>query len=251
MSLLVTWLFQLGRRRLLAGLPNAVLSADTDLTTCAAGWGCITRASRLRMKWLEAALMSHCGYVRPWLKRSHVPGYRESAQLILFGVVSAVWGLYCQVQHSRVGTCSVHSLVVVHVFCAEPTALLWDFGTVSYVLRCHWLVRCDTAKRMAQVFFSYTPACRRNDYSLFHYGFLQRRDPPRLCALDTPGGSLYTPSGLDEDRDYGANATRSHTQAGQPPIYARVRLEPVRTHQHVIHGECATVQKRNMYYCCE
>ena len=30
MSLLLTWLFQLGRRRLLAGLPNAVLSADTD-----------------------------------------------------------------------------------------------------------------------------------------------------------------------------------------------------------------------------
>ncbi len=61
---------------------------------------------------------------------------------------------------------------------------------------------------MAQVFFSYTPACRRNDYSLFHYGFLQHRDPPRLCALDTPGGSLYTQSGLEEDRDYGAIVTR-------------------------------------------
>lgn len=104
------------------------------------------------------------------------------------------------------------------------------------MLRCKWLVRCDTAKYMAQVFFSYTPACRRNDYSLFHYGFLQHRDPPRLCALDTPGGSLYTPSGLEEDRDYGANNNRSYTLAEQPPTYARLLLEyrtldaPMRTH---------------------
>ena len=89
------------------------------------------------------------------------------------------------------------------------------------MLRCKWLVRFDTANYMAQVFFSYTPACRRNDYSLFHYGFLQHWDAPRLCALDTPGGSLYTPSGLEEDRDYGAIVTRSYTQADSLP-YTRI-----------------------------
>ena len=56
-----------------------------------------------------------------------------------------------------------------------------------------------------QVLNSYTAACRRNDYSLFHYGFLQHRDPhPRLCALDTLDGTLYLPASLEEDRDYGA-----------------------------------------------
>ena len=30
----------------------------------------------------------------------------------------------------------------------------------------------------------------RNDYSLIHYFFIQKLDPPRLCAIDLPSGSL-------------------------------------------------------------
>ncbi|KAK9834982.1 hypothetical protein WJX81_001936 [Elliptochloris bilobata] len=66
-----------------------------------------------------------------------------------------------------------------------------------------------------EVLYSYTPACRRNDYSLFHYGFLQEKHPPRLCALDTPGGTLYDAPGLEEERDYGEGgilATREELQ---------------------------------------
>lgn len=69
-----------------------------------------------------------------------------------------------------------------------------------------------TCGARAQVLFSYTSACKRNDYCLFHYGFIQEKHPPRLCALDTPGGTLYETPGLDEERDYGALAWRADAE---------------------------------------
>lgn len=41
-----------------------------------------------------------------------------------------------------------------------------------------------------QVRFTYNLSLLRNDASLFKYGFVQQQDPPRLCAVDLPGGYL-------------------------------------------------------------
>ena len=54
----------------------------------------------------------------------------------------------------------------------------------------------------AQLVHAYNAICERNDQSLFHYGFVQDVDPPRLCALDTPNGNLYDAAEHTE-ADYG------------------------------------------------
>ncbi|KAK9918262.1 hypothetical protein WJX75_002675 [Coccomyxa subellipsoidea] len=41
-----------------------------------------------------------------------------------------------------------------------------------------------------EVRFTYNLSLLRNDASLFKYGFVQQQDPPRLCAVDLPGGYL-------------------------------------------------------------
>ena len=55
----------------------------------------------------------------------------------------------------------------------------------------------------AQLRHSYNGGCERNDHSLFHYGFVQDLDPPRLAALDLPEGNLYDEAAFSE-KDYGA-----------------------------------------------
>jgi len=47
--------------------------------------------------------------------------------------------------------------------------------------------------------------CRSRPPAARAAGFIQAQDPPRLCALDTPGGTLYGASSLEEERDYGAH----------------------------------------------
>lgn len=52
----------------------------------------------------------------------------------------------------------------------------------------------------AQLTFTYSAALQRNDQSLFHYGFVQLHDPPKLVAQDFFGGNLYDPPRhCDED----------------------------------------------------
>jgi hypothetical protein len=47
---------------------------------------------------------------------------------------------------------------------------------------------------------TYSGALQRNDQALFHYGFIQAHDPPKLAAQDMPGGNLYdTPRHSDAD----------------------------------------------------
>ena len=57
-----------------------------------------------------------------------------------------------------------------------------------------------------QLVHTYSAALQRNDQALFHYGFLQAHDPPKLVAQDMPGGNLYdTPRHSDDD--YSARCT--------------------------------------------
>lgn len=53
-----------------------------------------------------------------------------------------------------------------------------------------------------QLTHTYTVGIRRNDQSLFHYGFLQEYDPPALVEQDLPDGNLYDVSSYSE-ADYG------------------------------------------------
>ncbi|CAK0787098.1 hypothetical protein CVIRNUC_010314 [Coccomyxa viridis] len=46
-------------------------------------------------------------------------------------------------------------------------------------------------KKGEELVHAYNKVCERNDQSLFHYGFIQDTDPPRLAALDLPSGNLY------------------------------------------------------------
>ena len=52
--------------------------------------------------------------------------------------------------------------------------------------------RCDCWWRRAgdEVTHTYDADLERNDFSLINHSFLQHLDPPRLCALDLPGGHL-------------------------------------------------------------
>lgn len=54
----------------------------------------------------------------------------------------------------------------------------------------------------AQLTHTYTTGIRRNDQSLFHYGFIQECDPPALVEQDLPDGNLYDVSSYSE-ADYG------------------------------------------------
>lgn len=54
----------------------------------------------------------------------------------------------------------------------------------------------------AQLTHTYTTGIRRNDHSVFHYGFVQEYDPPALVEQDLPGGNLYDVSPYSE-ADYG------------------------------------------------
>jgi hypothetical protein len=54
-----------------------------------------------------------------------------------------------------------------------------------------------------QLVHFYNKGCERNDHSLFHYGFLQDREPPRLAVQDLLGGDLYSDPVYGE-ADYGA-----------------------------------------------
>ena len=55
---------------------------------------------------------------------------------------------------------------------------------------------------LLQLVHAYNKVCERNDQSLFHYGFIQDTDPPRLAALDLPSGNLYDAVAYNET-DYG------------------------------------------------
>jgi len=65
--------------------------------------------------------------------------------------------------------------------------------------------------------------CRSRPPAARAAGFIQAQDPPRLCALDTPGGTLYGASSLEEERDYGAHAlcpaSRVLPYAPYPTLY--------------------------------
>ena len=50
-----------------------------------------------------------------------------------------------------------------------------------------------------QLVHAYNAAIKRNDQALFHYGFIQEQDPPKLAAQDLPGGNLYDPSRFSEE----------------------------------------------------
>jgi hypothetical protein len=53
-----------------------------------------------------------------------------------------------------------------------------------------------------QILIEYNGGIRRNDQSLFHYGFVQHHDLPRLIARDLPVGNLNDPTIYTEE-DYG------------------------------------------------
>ncbi len=59
---------------------------------------------------------------------------------------------------------------------------------------------------VVQLFHEYNTGIRRNDQSLFHYGFIREHDPPRLIAQDLPAGNLYEPAAYSEE-DYGEHLT--------------------------------------------
>ena len=66
-----------------------------------------------------------------------------------------------------------------------------------------WQLACvaDLAEpcARAQLVHAYNAAIKRNDQALFHYGFVQEQDPPKLAAQDLPGGNLYDPSKYSEE----------------------------------------------------
>ena len=73
----------------------------------------------------------------------------------------------------------------------EDTSLQNKGVQLSLCMRC-----------LLQLVHAYNKVCERNDQSLFHYGFIQDTDPPRLAALDLPSGNLYDAVAYNET-DYG------------------------------------------------
>ena len=68
--------------------------------------------------------------------------------------------------------------------------------------------RSRDAGSLVQVRLSYSTQLQRNDQSLLHYGFIQDQKPPKLAALDLPGGNLYDVPAFTESA-YGVHATPS------------------------------------------
>jgi hypothetical protein len=50
-----------------------------------------------------------------------------------------------------------------------------------------------------EVSHTYNWGNERNDYSLINYFFIQKPQPPRMCALDLPNGSLEGGFGEHDD----------------------------------------------------
>ena len=61
----------------------------------------------------------------------------------------------------------------------------------------------------AQLVHTYSAALQRNDQALFHYGFIQSHDPPKLAAQDLPGGNLYDVPKYTE-ADYSEYSSSAH-----------------------------------------
>lgn len=60
----------------------------------------------------------------------------------------------------------------------------------------------DTVSCMhTQLTFTYSTGLQRNDQSLFHYGFVQLHDLPKMAAHDFPDGNFYDPPDFS-DEDY-------------------------------------------------
>ena len=67
---------------------------------------------------------------------------------------------------------------------------------------------------LVQLVHTYSPALQRNDQALFHYGFIQAHDPPKLAAQDFPGGNLYDAPKYSE-ADYSEMLLHPHAH---PPV---------------------------------
>ena len=91
--------------------------------------------------------------------------------------------------------------------CSYPAAGAWWQRHTQWAVRDSSLQ--DEGERLKpwmrcllQLVHAYNKVCERNDQSLFHYGFIQDTDPPRLAALDLPSGNLYDEVAYNET-DYG------------------------------------------------
>ena len=75
-----------------------------------------------------------------------------------------------------------------------------------------------------QVRLSYSTQLQRNDQSLLHYGFIQDQEPPKLAALDLPGGNLYDVPNFTES-DYGVYAIPSLEGQAHPQQMHRADID--------------------------
>ena len=99
-------------------------------------------------------------------------------------------------------------------------------------LSCRLEILCSRDAGLAvQVRLSYSTQLQRNDQSLLHYGFIQDQRPPKLMALDLPGGNLYDVPNFTES-DYGAHACTAAQGQANPQQLHRADVDGTAYHSY-------------------